>query len=314
MTWLFRDTYFREHETGKHPETPLRLACIDRHLKRTDLVEHCRTTSWEDASVDSIARVHDAGYIETVREFAANGGGHLDADTIVSQASYHVAVRAAGAACAAVDRVIETDGRDNALCLVRPPGHHAVRDRAMGFCLFNNIAVAARHAIDHHQLDRVLIVDWDVHHGNGTQDLFYESEQVGFFSIHRYPFYPGSGSQQETGAGPGLGATLNAPIAFGVSQADYRARFEESLNQIAARLRPQLILLSAGFDAHKDDPIGSLGLETEDFGALSDCVQQTADEHCEGKLVSLLEGGYNLDVLPRCVELHLGRLLEGTAT
>jgi len=179
----------------------------------------------------------------------------------------------------------------------------------MGFCLFNNVAVGARMAIREFGLDRVMIVDWDVHHGNGTQDAFWEEGQVGFFSIHRWPFYPGTGAKDETGSGRGLGATLNVPIEFGVSRPDYLAAFRSALESIAERIRPQLVLISAGFDSHRADPIGSLGLETEDFEPLTRAVLDVANVHAGGRVVSMLEGGYDTSALAGCVEVHLRELL-----
>jgi acetoin utilization deacetylase AcuC-like enzyme len=200
-----------------------------------------------------------------------------------------------------------------ALCLVRPPGHHALRDAAMGFCLLNNVAIAARHARTVVDVDRVLIVDWDVHHGNGTQAAFWEDSQVAFLSIHRWPFYPGSGAADETGQGAGLGATVNLPVEFGTSRDRYLAQFARALETLAAKFKPQLVLLSAGFDAHREDPVGSLGLETEDFEYLTAAVLDTAAAHCEGRIVSVLEGGYNPQRLAECVEVHLAGLLEREA-
>ena len=216
---------------------------------------------------------------------------------------------AAGAVCDAVERVVGSEDR-SALCLVRPPGHHALPREVMGFCLFNNVALGARVATMELGLDRVLIVDWDVHHGNGTQAAFWDDEQVGFFSIHRFPFYPGSGAASETGTGRGLGTTLNLPVAWGTSRHDYLQQFERELDQFAQKTRPQLILLSAGFDAHQDDPVGSLGLETEDFRELTRLVLRVAAEHSGGSLVSVLEGGYNPGALSDCVDVHLDELLK----
>ena len=183
--------------------------------------------------------------------------------------------------------------------------------RAMGFCLFNNIAVAAEHARAQHELERVLIVDWDVHHGNGTQDIFYEDGGVGFLSVHRSPFYPGTGAADETGAGDGLGSTLNVPLKFGISRTGYRDAFRQALQLMAERCRPELVLISAGFDAHTDDPIGSLGLESEDFATLTQDVLDVANTHSRGRVVSLLEGGYDLTALAESVEIHLAALLQG---
>jgi acetoin utilization deacetylase AcuC-like enzyme len=240
---------------------------------------------------------------------AKSGGGELDADTIVSPTSYTVALEAVGAVCDAVERVLR--GEDtNALCLVRPPGHHALASHAMGFCLFNNVAVAARTAVDELALDRVLIVDWDVHHGNGTQATFWEDGRVAFLSIHRWPFYPGTGREDETGGGPGSGFTVNLPVQYGTPRKDYLARFSAALQRFVAKVKPQLVLLSAGFDTHRLDPIGDLGLETEDFTALTSLVLDAADAHGGGKLVSSLEGGYNPSATAECVEAHLAQLLK----
>jgi acetoin utilization deacetylase AcuC-like enzyme len=223
-----------------------------------------------------------------------------------------VARLAAGAACDAVDRVLASEDK-TALCLVRPPGHHALRERAMGFCLFSNVAIAASVARDEHELDRVLVVDWDVHHGNGTQDIFYADERVGFFSIHRWPFYPGTGDTDEIGTGAGVGTTVNLPISFGTPRQRYRETIAAELERFAARFRPQLILISAGFDSHRADPIGSLGLEVEDFAELTKIVRDVAAVHAEGRVVSVLEGGYNPPVLAECVDVHLRGLLAARA-
>lgn len=254
--------------------------------------------------------MHEPGHIEHIAAIAARGGGHVDSDTVISLASFEVARLAAGAACDAVDRVLGGEAK-TALCLVRPPGHHATAERAMGFCLFNNVAVAAAVARAEHQVDRVLIVDWDVHHGNGTQDLFYADGSVAFMSAHRWPFYPGTGAADEMGTGDGLGATLNLPIAFGTPRQAYCELFASQLEKFAERIRPQLVLISAGFDAHRADPIGSLGLEVEDFSELTKRVCEVAAVHAGGRIVSMLEGGYNPPVLAECVEAHLRGLLAG---
>jgi acetoin utilization deacetylase AcuC-like enzyme len=252
--------------------------------------------------------VHGADYVDSVERFAEKGGGRIEADTVVSRRSFEVASKAAGAALGAVDAVL-TGTHRYAVCLTRPPGHHALPASAMGFCLFNNVAIAAEHARRQHHIERVLIVDWDVHHGNGTQDTFYESSDVCFFSAHRYPFYPGTGAADETGTAAGLGATFNLPVNFGTPRKDYLAQFEAVLTHAASRSCPELVLISAGFDAHRADPIGSLGLETEDFEPLTKLVQQVADHYCQGRLVSLLEGGYNVDALAESVACHLKVLM-----
>jgi acetoin utilization deacetylase AcuC-like enzyme len=281
---------------------------VVKHLEETGLIKRCVRPQWEAVTDERLGRVHCLDYVKEVERFATSGGGRIEADTMVSAQSYEVARLAAGAACDATAQVLSGKAT-NALCLVRPPGHHALQGGAMGFCLFNQVAVAARVALAEFGLSRVLIVDWDVHHGNGTQDAFWTDGQVGFYSIHRFPFYPGSGAADETGAGKGLGMTRNVPITFGTSRADYLAKFTDSLTRFADQVKPELVLISAGFDAHAQDPIGSLGLEVEDFRQLSRVVQQVAATHARGRIVSLLEGGYNVDVLPKCVATHLEDLL-----
>lgn len=312
MTILFGDPLFLEHDTGRHPERPERLKAIWAHLDKSGLAGRCQRGETRLATRTEIARSHDPKYIDHVQQFCEESPGRIEADTTVSRRSYDVALLAAGTALAAVDAVMQGDDQ-TALCLVRPPGHHALPASAMGFCLFNNIALAAEHALQAHRLNRVLIVDWDVHHGNGTQDMFYDRSDAWFFSAHRFPFYPGTGAADETGAGKGLGATFNLPVTFGTPRKEYLARFETMLNDAAGRCKPELILLSAGFDAHRDDPIGSLGLETEDFAALTKMVYSAAKTHCRGRLVSLLEGGYDVDALAASLGLHLQTLLDLTA-
>jgi acetoin utilization deacetylase AcuC-like enzyme len=223
--------------------------------------------------------------------------------------SYRVARLAVGGALAAVDAVTRDQVR-NAFTAVRPPGHHALRDRAMGFCLFNNIAIAARYVQEHHGLERVLIVDWDVHHGNGTQAIFYEDPTVLYFSTHQYPFYPGTGAANETGAGAGLGFTVNAPLPAGSGDEEITTAFRGKLIPAAEAFRPQFVLVSAGFDAHRDDPLALLRVTEAGYAALTGIVLDLADRFAGGRLVSLLEGGYNLQALARSVEAHLRVLAD----
>jgi acetoin utilization deacetylase AcuC-like enzyme len=311
MTLLFADPLFQEHETGRHPESPARLRAITAQLKRCGLTERCALGSYRPRTPGEICQVHAPYVVEQVEELARRGGGYLDPDTVVSSASPAVALAAAGACVSAVDAVVQGQER-TALCLVRPPGHHATAIHSMGFCLFNNVALAARHALDAHGLGRILIVDWDVHHGNGTQDIFYEDPRVLFFSIHRFDhgFYPGTGAAEETGRGPGLGYTVNAPIRFGTPREEYHARFLRALEQAADKIKPELVLVSAGFDGHQRDPIGSLGLETEDFATLTQRVMEIARAHAGGRLVSCLEGGYDVQALAESVQTHLEKLLS----
>jgi acetoin utilization deacetylase AcuC-like enzyme len=309
MTLLYRDPLFLQHKTGRHPERPERLLAIAARIEQTGLAARCTAGTFTPLEPEAVSAVHSPELPQRVRRTAEGGGGFLDADTLVSPASYTVALSAGGACTSAVEAVLSGAHR-NALCLVRPPGHHATPTRSMGFCLFNNVALAARRALAH-GLSRVLIVDWDVHHGNGTQDVFYEDEQVTFFSIHRYGhgFYPGTGAAGETGSGAGLGKTFNAPVRYGTSRRDYHAAFRTFLERAADAGKPELVLLSAGFDAHAADPIGSLGLETEDFVTLTQAVLEVARTHAGGRLVSCLEGGYDLDALAESVSVHLEALL-----
>jgi acetoin utilization deacetylase AcuC-like enzyme len=305
---LYSDPWFLRHETGRHPESPARLERLYAHLEATRLDQRFDPGFIRQATAEELGRVHDPDYVRQVELWAKAGGGQVEVDTVMSPDSYEAASRAAGCAVDAVEDVIS--GRhQRALCLVRPPGHHALADAPMGFCLFNNVAVAARHAVDKLELSRVLIVDWDVHHGNGTQDAFYSDGRVHFLSVHRSPFYPGTGEANETGTGPGLGAISNLPLQFGIPRREFRERFHTALERAAQHARPELILISAGFDAHRADPVGSLGLENEDFVELTQIVSACADQYCGGKIVSLLEGGYNLQVLPESVHAHIEALV-----
>jgi len=305
---LYTDPRFLDHQTGAHPERPQRLEQVVAHLRRTGLDSLCARPTWAPVSDAALSLVHSRAYANEVARFAQAGGGYIEEDTVVCPASYDVARLAAGAAADAVTRVISGEDRQ-ALCLVRPPGHHALTGAAMGFCLFNNIAVAASVAVKQLGLERVMIVDWDVHHGNGTQATFWESPQVGFLSIHRWPFYPGTGWRDETGTGDALGTTLNLPIEEGTPRREFIGALTTELEHFAARMRPQLVLVSAGFDAHRADPVGSLGLEIEDYEPLTDAVLDIADAYAGGRIVSVLEGGYNTSILAGCVEAHLRRML-----
>jgi acetoin utilization deacetylase AcuC-like enzyme len=311
MTLLYTDPLFLKHDTGAHhPETPERLRAITARLEKKNLIKKCTAGVYKPLAEETVAKLHTAKLVTAAKQLAEHGGGRLDADTIVSPDSFKVALAAAGAATAAVDAVLKESDR-NALCLIRPPGHHATPTKSMGFCLFNNIALAARHATSKHQLTRILIVDFDVHHGNGTQDIFFEAPDVVFFSIHRYGmgFYPGTGAKDETGHGKGIGHVFNAPVKFGTSRKDYHAHFTSVLEKAADKIKPELVLVSAGFDAHAKDPIGSLGLEVEDFATLTRQVLEVAKTHAKGRLVSCLEGGYNVDMLAESMEAHLKELL-----
>ena len=308
-TLLYEDSFFANHETGKHVECAGRLEQIHQMLSGGNLPSRCEKVVWKKAEMAALLRVHTPGYLAHLEQFTDRGGGQIEQDTIVSPQSFAVARYASGAACDAVLRVMQGAAR-SAFCLIRPPGHHALGDSAMGFCLLNHVAVAAAHARAAADVERILIVDWDVHHGNGTQDIFWEDSQVAFLSIHRWPFYPGTGRAEETGSGRGRGTTRNIPLPLGTSRDSYFDQFRRGLELLAAKHRPELILLSAGFDAHQEDPIGSLGLTDEDFERLTRSVLDVAAVHCGGRVVSLLEGGYNPQTLARCAKIHLNTLLE----
>jgi acetoin utilization deacetylase AcuC-like enzyme len=311
MTLLYSDPVFLEHATGHHPENAERLRRVIRQLEAEHLLARCKSGRFQPADRESILAVHEHQVFERARALAERGGGYLDPDTVVCPASFKVALHAAGACMAAIDDVV--NGVDHtALCLVRPPGHHATPHTSMGFCLFNNIAVAAAHARRKHGLNRVLIVDWDVHHGNGTQDIFFADPSQFFLSVHRYGggFYPGTGASDETGTGAGLGFTRNIPVHFGTSRSEYLHAFRNALEAAADRMKPELVLVSAGFDAHALDPVGSLGLQSEDFAVLTTDVLAIARAHAGGRLVACLEGGYNVDALAESVQIHLEELLR----
>jgi acetoin utilization deacetylase AcuC-like enzyme len=309
MTLLYCPPCFLDHETGAHPERAERIRHIPGRLTAAGLLGRCRTPEFKPVTRQRLARIHSPAYIDEVWAYAKSGGGYIESDTVVSPASYEVALMAAGSVCDAVERILRAEDTQG-LCLVRPPGHHAMINHAMGFCLFNNVAVAARLAVDSFGLERVLVVDWDIHHGNGTQAAFWEDPQIAFLSIHRWPFYPGSGDADETGGGRGLGATLNLPIEYGTPRKEYLARFAANLETFAAKVKPQLVLVSAGFDAHRLDPVGDLGLESEDFAALTKMALDVAETYADGRMVSVLEGGYDPKILADCVELHLAEMLK----
>jgi acetoin utilization deacetylase AcuC-like enzyme len=311
MTILFADPLFQKHDTGRHPEKAERLVVIQNRLENAGLVAQCKKGTYAPLTANDVGAIHDPDVVASARQLAEAGGGWLEADTLLCPDSYQVALAAAGACCAGVDQVMRGIDR-TALCLVRPPGHHATAHKSMGFCLFNNVALAAHHARKAFGLDRVLIVDWDVHHGNGTQDVFWAEPTIFFLSIHRFGhgFYPGSGDDDETGTGPGLGYTANVPMPFGISRHDYHAAFRNAVEKAADKIKPSLVILSAGFDAHTRDPIGSLGLESEDFAEMTKVLLAIADTHAQGRIVSCLEGGYHLQALAESVQAHLEELVH----
>lgn len=296
---LFYHPAFLEHDTGYHPESPQRLRAILAELERHGVPESALLKP-EPVDLELLGEVHNPRYVAVLERASAQGGGYWDMDTYISPGSYRAATLAAGAGVVAVDSAMS--GR-NGFALVRPPGHHALYDSAMGFCLFNNVAVAAQHAIRKHGLERVLIVDWDVHHGNGTQDYFYDRDDVLFFSVHQYPFYPGTGAATEIGSGAGRGYTVNVPLPAGVGDEGYERVFDEILALVARRYRPELVVVSAGYDAHMADPIGGMAVSTAGFYGMAERVRRLSEEigECGGRVACVLEGGYNVEALTASV-------------
>jgi len=308
--FIYDDIYLEHKTTPDHPEKPARLTAIVDRLKTTGLYARLLTLSPKPADTQWINTIHSQQYVEHVRKSCQEGAAYLDSmDTPISGKSYDVALTAAGGVLCAIDAVMDNKVT-NAFCAVRPPGHHAMSDRAMGFCLFNNIAIAARYAQKKHHLHKILIVDWDVHHGNGTQAAFYDDPTVAYFSTHQYPFYPGTGSQAEKGTGKGLNYTINVPLAAGSTDADYLRAFKDKLEPAALAFSPDFVLISAGFDAHEDDLLGGMRVTAEGFAKLTRIVKQIAEKCCRGRLVSVLEGGYHLEGLAASVEAHVRVLME----
>lgn len=298
-----------KHDTGiGHPETARRYESIMSAMRSADIWNELSEIVPEKASQGLIQAAHAKEHFKRVAGAFENGLEFLDADTAISMQSFDAALFAAGGVCRAVDAVMTGEAR-NAFVAARPPGHHATAESAMGFCLFNNVAVGARYAQNRYkQIERVAIIDWDVHHGNGTQGIFFDDPSVYFLSMHQYPWYPGSGSRGETGFGRGKGFTMNVPVKAGTKASEQRRMFEAALGDIASRFKPDLIMISAGFDAHLSDPLGQLRLEDPDFVALTRSARDWADDVCAGRVISVLEGGYNLQTLGATVQAHVKAL------
>jgi len=308
-TGLVYDPIYLKHDTGAHVENSERLAATMALLEESKLLDKLTLIAPRAATIEEISLVHSDYHINRVKNTSATGGGWLDGDTYASPDSYEVALYAAGGTLQAVDAIMA--GKvNNAFALIRPPGHHATRDRAMGFCLFNNIAIAARYAMQKHGVERVLIADFDVHHGNATEETFYSDPDVLYFSTHQYPHYPGTGAMTDSGEGAGKGTTINVPMPAYCGDAEYLRIYEGLLAPVARRFKPQFILASAGYDAHWADMLSSMELSVEGYGDIVAVIKGLADELCGGRLLICLEGGYHLKAMPLAVKATLEVLSE----
>ena len=309
-TAIIHHPIYQKHDTGiGHPETPRRYEVVINALKNDKKLWGSLTEIQpEQVSKGIVQAAHTKEHFEHIENAFSEGVEFLDADTVISMQSFDAALYGAGGVCRAVDAVMSGEA-ENAFVAVRPPGHHATAENAMGFCLFNNVAVAARYAQNKYtEIERVAIVDWDVHHGNGTQGIFFDDPTVYFFSMHQYPWYPGTGSRGEIGYGRGKGYTMNVPVKAKTEAREQKRMFENAIGDISKIFKPDLIIISAGFDAHLTDPLGQLKLEDDDFVSMTKTVKEWAAETCNGRVVSALEGGYNLETLGETVKNHVLQL------
>lgn len=302
---------YLKHDSGEdHPESAKRLSSLMAHLEKKPFWDKLKSIPPYPATVEWLETVHNPEYINLVEKMCKNGGGMLDPDTRVGKESFRIALLAAGGIMAAVDAVMSKKIH-NAFCAVRPPGHHAEKGKGMGFCIFNNVAIGARYVQKKYGLKRVLIVDWDVHHGNGTQNIFLSDPSVYYFSIHQFPHYPGTGSEFEVGEGEGEGYTFNMPMCAGSGDLEYIEAFENIFYPLASKFSPEFIFISAGFDAHEQDPLAMINLSEKGYGRMTRVITRLASEHSHGHLVSVLEGGYNIKSLSASVEKHILALMDG---
>lgn len=310
-TGFTHSTRFLEHDTGYgHPECSERLSVSLNYLQKRAWYKSLVQIETKTAEIEDILRTHEQAYIKRAEEVCRSGNNYLDSmDVSVCSESFDIALLAAGSSIELADNVI-TKKIDNAFALIRPPGHHAEMSMAMGFCLFNNIAILAKYLQLQYGLDKIAIVDWDVHHGNGTQHIFEEDPSVLYISTHQYPFYPGTGNYSETGIGRGNGATLNCPMPVGATDQDYEHQFQHEILPKLDNFKPDFILISAGFDAHKADPLANIELSTSAYKWMTERIMEKANQHCDNRIISLLEGGYNLTALPLCIAEHLESLLQ----
>jgi acetoin utilization deacetylase AcuC-like enzyme len=307
--------YFRhpssvEHETGAHPENKARIPAIESELERRDWLGWERREAPE-VTTAQLERIHQAEHVEHIRSVAASGGGWFDADTLASEGSWEAALHAAGGACAVVDAVMSGEA-PTAFAGLRPPGHHCETARPMGFCLFNNVAIAAQHALDSHSAERVVVFDWDVHHGNGTNDIFHARRDVLYISIHQSPLYPGTGPLRDVGSGDGEGHTVNLPVPPGAGEPIWLSLVQHVVTPVMRSFEPGLILVSAGFDAHRADPLAQCTLATESYSKMANHVRALAAE-LGVPFGAVLEGGYDLDALAASVAATLEAFGDGTA-
>lgn len=301
--------FLHRDETGLHPECPERLQRILGGLQENNLFDRLIPIRARKAEEIYLQSCHTQVHLERIKKVSDVAPSYLDADTYVNPDSLEAALTACGGVMAGIDAVMNGDC-DNVFCGVRPPGHHAESDRAMGFCLFNNAAVGARYAQRVHGLHKIFILDWDVHHGNGSQEIFYEDETVFYFSLHQFPLYPGTGRKNETGHGKGSGFTYNVPLQAGCGDREYIQVFENELRNCLEFFKPDLIMVSAGFDAHREDPLAQMNVSTKGFADLTRFVKDAAQSHCNGRLVSVLEGGYDLKALSDSVCAHTRVLMH----
>lgn len=305
-TGFLYDPRYLKHDTGRgHPECAERLTATINYLETQPWFRQLQSVRPASADLKWLQLVHSPDYIEHVAHSCREGLPYLDTpDVMISQSSYDIARLAAGGAMKLADAVM-ADDIDNGFGLIRPPGHHAERSQALGFCLFNNIAIVARYLQHEYGIDRILILDWDVHHGNGTQHIFDPDPSVFYLSLHQHPFYPGTGSETETGIDNGAGTTLNYPMPAGATDKEYEKAFRDRILPAMDTFQPEVILISAGFDAHRDDPLAGICLSSECYRWMTQRVMECAESHAGGRIISLLEGGYNLHALPECIANHL---------
>ncbi len=310
--FVYHEDYLR-HDTGDHPESAERLICIMKRLKERGLTEKMERILPVRASQEQIEYVHADAYAKKVEAMCKGGGGMLDPDTPLCRDTYSIALLAAGGVIKAVDAVMdESNDLKHIFALVRPPGHHANSNRGRGFCIFNNVAIAAEHLKRKYGAKRILIADWDVHHGNGTQDVFFEDPSVLYFSTHQYPHYPGTGWITEVGKGEAKGFTVNVPLPIGTGDAGYLYALNTILVPIAAEFRPEFVLVSAGFDAHSADPLSSMEVTSQGFGLFTNVIMAIAKKNCGGRIVMALEGGYNLNAIAESTLSVFNSLLANT--